>query len=62
MTLYKNSFIIKWGIKDIISRGDSLGFKINKAKARIILARIYNNHDCNIGINWDVIDSAIECY
>ena len=36
------------------------GGEITKDEARDVLGMVSQKHDCNIGINWDVIDYWID--
>jgi hypothetical protein len=45
-----------WCLDDVISRDK----KLDKTKARKVLAHIKKYHDAKVGINWEVIDQAIE--
>lgn len=52
--------IDKWTAFDIIERADQIGYDIGINTAAQIMQRMVNRHDCEIGINWDVIDQHIE--
>lgn len=50
-----------WSIDDIIQQARHRGnWKLTKPQARIILKNMMDGMDCNIGINWDVIDCYVE--
>ena len=51
------TILIKWGTEDVIDRAKERGIRVGKKKAREILANVKRRHDCNEGINWDVIDA-----
>jgi len=51
-----------WCLYDIISKADEMGYKIEDIEAREIAAEIAANHDSSVGINWDVIERAINEY
>lgn len=55
-----------WNIDDIIQRVkeniDSTSYKVTKKDAKEIAKLIEKNHDCNTGINWEVLDAAINVY
>lgn len=53
---------IKWYRDDIIFQAKANNIKLNDEEASYILERIKDSHDCNIGVNWDVIDSHIREY
>jgi len=53
--------IDKWTAFDIIDRATHLGVpNIGINEAAQIMQQIVKSHDCEIGINWDVIDYHIE--
>ena len=54
------SIIISWSTIDIIDRAKERDIKITEEQALEILNNIKRGHDCNIGINWDVIDCHID--
>ena len=45
-----------WSIEDITSRASDNGLEITEEQAKNILQAMVNNHDAEIGINWDIID------
>ena len=49
---------ITWSVHDVKSRDSTL----SDDEAIEILLLIRDNHDASIGVNWDVIDAAIECW
>lgn len=50
-----------WSYEDIQSWAEQCGREVpDKDKAFEILQGIVENHDATIGINWDVIDSALD--
>ena len=57
----KDWISIWWHIDDVIDQHDR-GFcgEITKDEARDVLGMVSQKHDCNIGINWDVIDYWID--
>jgi len=54
----KDTITISWGIDDVKCRNSNL----TNDQARFILTMLKENHDANVGINWDVIDATIERY
>jgi len=48
--------ICRWHISDVQNQAEHL----TDEEARTVLEHISNNHDANDGVNWDVIDAAIE--
>jgi hypothetical protein len=56
---WADKIAIIWGVEDIIDRAKDLGKKIRKRKACIILNQLHHNHDCSLGITWDVIDTYL---
>jgi hypothetical protein len=62
MTKYDDSITIEWHIDDV--HGDSK-YTLTDDQCREVLRRVKYHHDCNVGINWDVLryhtdDVAIE--
>jgi hypothetical protein len=57
-TLLPDEISISWHFADIQEVDNSL----TNDEARQILQSIKNNHDANIGINWEVIESWIDCF
>lgn len=49
-----------WHKDDVISQAESNGIDITDDEARDVMAMVIRKHDCNIGINWDVIDYWID--
>ena len=62
MKKLKDSISITWNIRDVIERGKNNDIIITEQEAREILAQIEHNHDCNLGVNWDVIDTNIDLF
>jgi len=56
------SISINWHIEDVLSQAKKMNYRLNENQASDILLQIKNGHDCNIGINWDVIDIYIISY
>ena len=49
-----------WHIDDVIEQAEGNGEQLTIDEARDVLAMVNRKHDCNIGINWDVIDYWID--
>jgi len=49
-----------WHIDDVIEQAEGNGEQLTIDEARSVLAMVNRQHDCNIGINWDVIDYCID--
>jgi len=59
--IYENELFeisVSWHIEDVKHQDSSL----SDDDARKILEMVEANHDCNVGINWEVIDAAIDDY
>lgn len=59
------TIVIQWCIDDIRQAMDDIDMSQNELTDEDcfeILKRILNNHDANIGINWDVLCGAIKDY
>lgn len=46
---------IHWDIEDV----KSIDSTLTDEQAQAVLDRVKHNHDANIGINWEVIEQAI---
>lgn len=51
---------IKWSTNDVQSRAEDMGVEITAEQGDEILQNVFDNHDANIGINWEVIEFHIE--
>jgi hypothetical protein len=49
-----------WHIDDVIEQAENNGEQLTEQEARDVLGMVNRKHDCNIGINWDVIDYWID--
>ena len=49
-----------WHIDDVAMQAESQGETLTEEECRDVLAMVMRKHDCNIGINWDVIDYWID--
>jgi len=49
-----------WHIDDIIEQAKNNGEQVTEYEAREVLRLMIKEHDCNIGINWDVIDAWVD--
>jgi len=49
-----------WHIDDIIEQAENNGEQVTEDEAREVLRLMIKEHDCNIGINWDVIDAWVD--
>lgn len=57
-----DSISITWHVDDIVSRAEDQFQQLTRAQAQRVLVNIGRDHDANIGINWEVIDTHIELY
>jgi hypothetical protein len=53
---------IKWSTEDVLLQAENAGFELTEDQADEILESLKDNHDANIGINWDVISFYIGDY
>jgi hypothetical protein len=49
-----------WHIDDVQGQAENMGEELTEQECRDVLAMVMRRHDCNIGINWDVIDYWID--
>jgi hypothetical protein len=49
-----------WHIDDVAGQAENQGETLTEEECRDVLAMVIRKHDCNIGINWDVIDYWID--
>lgn len=49
-----------WNIEDIMSVADCMDVQITEDDAALVLEIVADNFDANVGINWQVIEYAIE--
>ena len=49
-----------WHIDDVQAQAENMGEVLTEQECRDVLAMVMRKHDCNIGINWDVIDYWID--
>lgn len=64
--LIKNEFeqykreSIKWSWEDIYYPAGEQGYKCSKEQAQEILEDMIDNHDAELGINWNVVNCYIQ--
>ena len=51
-----------WHIEDVMALAERVGITITEADAEWVLNNLADNFDANIGINWDVIEMALQNY
>jgi hypothetical protein len=51
-----------WHTEDIIGQAEAMGIELSEEDAEWILIDLADNFDANIGINWEVIEMAIQNY
>ena len=50
------TLVSNWHIEDVLDRDEGL----TRTQCVAVLKLLADTHDCNIGINWEVIDMAID--
>jgi hypothetical protein len=50
----------EWCEDDITDQCEQIGLELTQKEIRDVLTIIVKSHDCSVGINWDVINSAIQ--
>ena len=53
---------INWSTEDILCQAGIMEVDLSESEADQILDEIFNYHDANLGVNWDVIASYIEVF
>lgn len=53
---------IDWYVEDVLAQAEEAGVELTEDDAATILAWLAHAHDAMIGINWDVIDTAIDMF
>lgn len=48
-----------WHIEDVLDQAANMEVKLTKKQAEKVLDLMCETFDCNIGINWDVIENCI---
>jgi hypothetical protein len=51
-----DTFAKIWHVDDVLSINSTL----SRERARLVLTMVMNNHDANIGINWEVLKEYID--
>ena len=51
-----------WHIDDVLSQAETMGIVLTNEQAAKVLGIVADCHDANLGINWEVIDAAIDAY
>ena len=51
---------VEWRVDDVRDRAEVLDFELSLDEQRQVLQCIERDHDANVGICWDVIDTHIE--
>lgn len=49
-----------WHIDDVQGQAENMGEELTDEECRDVLSMVSRKHDCQYGINWDVIDYWIE--
>ncbi|MBD3260926.1 MAG: hypothetical protein GF334_04490 [Candidatus Altiarchaeales archaeon] len=58
----KDEMHVVWDVEDVMTQAGNDLVEITEDDAREILASLHRNHDADVGINWDVISTAIARY
>lgn len=53
---------VVWVADDIIEYAEDIGYTLTESHAAEILYLLQQQHDCNIGITWNIIDLCIQDY
>ena len=51
-----------WHIEDVLGQAENMGIELTNEQAAEVLGIVADCHDANIGINWEVIDAAIDYF
>lgn len=49
-----------WNISDVFDAAETMGVDLSVQQAQDVLSFIRANHDASVGVNWEVIELAIE--
>ena len=49
-----------WSVEDVQSVADCMDMKLTDKKAEMVLAFVAETFDANIGVNWEVMENAID--
>ena len=59
---FSETISITWHVDDVLEKAKQRNIKISREKAAQLLHQVDNNHDANIGINWEVLDCYLDNY
>lgn len=51
-----------WHTEDVMQVAEQMGIEITEEDAEWVLGDLADNFDANIGINWEVIEMALQNY
>jgi len=52
---WDDKIALVWNTKDVIDVAIKNGRLINEEQAKEVLGSVLDNHDANVGVNWDVL-------
>jgi uncharacterized protein YjaG (DUF416 family) len=57
---WRERIAISWCIEDVLGRAEDRDIELTEDQALDVLSAMESGHDCEIGINWNVIDFHID--
>jgi len=57
---WTTNMAIVWNVDDIIGVAEQKGLDITKEQACEVLETLLDNHDADLGVNWDTISYALD--
>ena len=61
-TIFNNDGLmtVLWSVEDIKAQAESMDIELSEEEAEEVLKTAIDNHDANVGINWEVIGTQIQ--
>ena len=60
--LDKNQIDLTWHVVDVQSAAEDLGVKLTDDQCIEVLRMVEDDHDSDVGVNWDVLRAAVQWY
>jgi hypothetical protein len=59
---WKDKMAISWSMDDVHQVAENVGKEVSEDEANQILGIVLNNFDAGIGVNWTVLELAVDYY